>query len=208
MGILCHIGTQPGLTPAVPAPLGPGSPLPHLHWDRAHRCHICTGTGLTPATSTSTLGLGSPLPLLPWDRAHLCHICTRTGLTPATSTSTLGLGSPVPSVSAAWLAVLRMVAPLCGRPSVCARRRTARWRYLRQRASVPTTVHAIAPCRLSPCSTAACVERLAQTARPQCRSTVGRIPRSMVEPSSARHCRQHSPQWALAVRPQARALNQ
>ena len=25
------------------------SPLPRLHRDRAHRCHICTGTGPTPA---------------------------------------------------------------------------------------------------------------------------------------------------------------
>ena len=25
---------------------GLGSPLPHLHGDRAHPCHICTGTGL------------------------------------------------------------------------------------------------------------------------------------------------------------------
>jgi hypothetical protein len=28
-----------------------GSPRPHLHRDGAHRCHICTGTGLTAATS-------------------------------------------------------------------------------------------------------------------------------------------------------------
>jgi hypothetical protein len=33
-----------GLTPATSAP-GPGSPLPHLHRDRAHPCHICTGNG-------------------------------------------------------------------------------------------------------------------------------------------------------------------
>ncbi len=26
------------------------SPLPHLHRDWAHRCHICTATGLTPPT--------------------------------------------------------------------------------------------------------------------------------------------------------------
>jgi hypothetical protein len=33
-----------------------GSPLPHLHRDWAHPCHICTGTGLTPATSAPGLG--------------------------------------------------------------------------------------------------------------------------------------------------------
>ena len=36
---------------------GLGSPLPLLHRDWAHPCHICTGTGLTP-----------------------CHICTGTGV--------------------------------------------------------------------------------------------------------------------------------
>jgi hypothetical protein len=45
-----------------------GSPLPHLRRDWAHRCHICTGTGLTAATSA--LGLGSPLP-------HLHRDCTQ-----------------------------------------------------------------------------------------------------------------------------------
>ena len=37
-------------------------PLPHLHRDWAHRCHVCTRTGL--ALPTSTLKLGSPLPHL------------------------------------------------------------------------------------------------------------------------------------------------
>ncbi len=32
---------------------------PRLRHDRAHPCHICTGTGLTPPTSAP--GLGSPL---------------------------------------------------------------------------------------------------------------------------------------------------
>jgi hypothetical protein len=36
--------------------------LPHLHWDWARPCHICTGAGLAPATSAP--GLGSPLPHL------------------------------------------------------------------------------------------------------------------------------------------------
>jgi hypothetical protein len=47
---------------------GPGSPLPHLHRDRAHRCHICIGTGLT--ATTSALGPGSPLPHLHRDWVH------------------------------------------------------------------------------------------------------------------------------------------
>jgi hypothetical protein len=36
------------------------------------RCHICTGTGPTPATSAP--GLGPPLPHLHRDWAHPCHI--------------------------------------------------------------------------------------------------------------------------------------
>ena len=55
------------------------SPLPHLHRDWAHPCHICAGTGLTPATSVP--GLGSPLPHPSWDWARLCHIWTGNGLT-------------------------------------------------------------------------------------------------------------------------------
>ena len=39
---------------------GPGSLLSQLRRDCAHPCHICAGTGLTPATSAP--GLGSPLP--------------------------------------------------------------------------------------------------------------------------------------------------
>jgi hypothetical protein len=66
-----------GLAPATSAP-GLGSPRPHLHGDStsslhqhwAHPCHICTGTGHTPALAA-----------------------TGTGLTPATS-APLGLGSP------------------------------------------------------------------------------------------------------------------
>jgi hypothetical protein len=54
------------------------SQLPHLHRGWAHPCHICTGAGLTPATSAP--GLGSPLPHLHRDWAHPCHICTGAGL--------------------------------------------------------------------------------------------------------------------------------
>ena len=52
-----------------------GSPLPHLHRVRARSRHICTGTGITPATSAP--GLGSPLPHLHRDWEHSCRICTR-----------------------------------------------------------------------------------------------------------------------------------
>ncbi len=46
-------------------------PCPHRHRDWAHSCHICTGTGPTPATSAPATG---PTP---------AHICTETGPTPA-----------------------------------------------------------------------------------------------------------------------------
>ena len=82
--------------------------------------HICTGIGLTPATSAR--GLGSPLPHLRRDCAsplprlrrdwahpchlcagtvpHPCHICAGTGLTPATSAP--GLGSLLPRLRRDW----------------------------------------------------------------------------------------------------------
>ena len=53
--------------PAASVP-GPGSPRPHLHRDRAHPCHICAGTGLTPEQ-------GSPR-----DQARHRHICAGTRL--------------------------------------------------------------------------------------------------------------------------------
>jgi hypothetical protein len=56
------------------------------------RRHICTGTGLTPATSAP--GLGSPLPHLHRDWARRCHICTETGL--AAAAFAPGLGPRVP----------------------------------------------------------------------------------------------------------------
>jgi hypothetical protein len=43
------------------------------------RRHICTGPGLTPATSAP--GLDSPPPHLHRDWTHPRHICTGTGLT-------------------------------------------------------------------------------------------------------------------------------
>jgi hypothetical protein len=54
---ICASGT--GLAAATSAP-GLGSPLPHLHQDWAHPCHIRAGTGLAPATSAP--GLDSPRP--------------------------------------------------------------------------------------------------------------------------------------------------
>jgi hypothetical protein len=45
--------------------------VPHLHRDWARPCHICTGTGLAPATSAP--GLGSPLPHLHRDWAGKPH---------------------------------------------------------------------------------------------------------------------------------------
>jgi hypothetical protein len=58
-----------------------------------HPGHICTGTGLIPATSAP--GLGSPLPHLRRDWAHpLPHLCTGTGLTPAHLCRDWGLTLP------------------------------------------------------------------------------------------------------------------
>ena len=86
-------GSDAALATATSAP-GLGSPLPHLHRNWAHPCHICTGTRL--AAATSALGLGSPLPHLHRDwgsahphlhqdrtvsRARPSHICTGTGPT-------------------------------------------------------------------------------------------------------------------------------
>ena len=59
---------------------------PRPNW--AHPCHICTGTGLTPARSAP--GLNSPLPHLHRDWAH----------SPATSAP--GLGSPLPALLRDW----------------------------------------------------------------------------------------------------------
>ena len=60
-----------------------GSPCHISTGDWAHPCHVCTETGLTPATAA--LGLGSPLPQLHRDWAHPRHICTGTGLGAALS---------------------------------------------------------------------------------------------------------------------------
>jgi hypothetical protein len=50
---LCRIYAGIGPTPVTPA-TGLRPRLPHLHRGLALRCHICTGTGLTLATRTST----------------------------------------------------------------------------------------------------------------------------------------------------------
>jgi hypothetical protein len=44
--------------------------------DWAQPCHVCAGTGLSPATSAP--GLGAPLPRLRRDWAHPCHVCAGT----------------------------------------------------------------------------------------------------------------------------------
>jgi hypothetical protein len=67
-------------------------PWCHPHRDWAHPSHICTGTGLTPATSAP--GLGSPVPHLHRDWAHPCHICCGTGLTPCYICTGTGSGGP------------------------------------------------------------------------------------------------------------------
>ena len=66
-GRLVPFRFETGLAPPTSAP-GLGAPLPHLRRDWAHPCHICAGTGRTPATSgrtpaTSAPGLGSPPPV-------------------------------------------------------------------------------------------------------------------------------------------------
>ena len=50
---------------------------PHLHQDRARpcQCHICTGTGLAPATSAP--GSGSPLPVPHLHRDRVQQLCAR-----------------------------------------------------------------------------------------------------------------------------------
>jgi hypothetical protein len=136
----------------------------------AQPSHICTGTGLTPATSAP--GLGSALPHLRRDWAHPAtsapglgspnHICTGTGLTPATSAS--GLGSPnhictrtglTPATSASGLASLRRptgarhclhaIVCRCGGQRARARRRA------RGQVNLATRHRLALPCLSLPC---------------------------------------------------------
>ena len=105
---------------ATPAP-GLGAPLPHLHRDLAHpchictgtgltlpphlhrdwarRCHICVGTGLTPCHICVGTGL-TPDPMCAGTGLTPAHICAGTGLTPATSAP--GLGLPLPHLRRDW----------------------------------------------------------------------------------------------------------
>jgi hypothetical protein len=88
---------------------------PHLHRDWAHAYHICTGTGLTPATSAP--GLGSRLPHLHRDWAHPCHIFIGTGLTacrPHAGRMCAGASVPVHIGQASRGAKLRHGNPLPG----------------------------------------------------------------------------------------------
>ncbi len=52
----CHICSGTGPTARLFVSPGLGSPPPHLHRDWAWPRHICTGTGLGPATSAPGLG--------------------------------------------------------------------------------------------------------------------------------------------------------
>ena len=63
-------------------------------------CNICTGTGLTAATSAP--GLRSP-----------GHICTGTGRTPATSAP--GLGSPLPDLHRDWVQPSHICTGTCSK---------------------------------------------------------------------------------------------
>ena len=87
-------GIRPGL----------GSPLPHLHRNRARLSHTCTRTGLTPATSAP--GLGSPQPHLssaPLPQVHRA--------VPARHTRRANRRRPLPHGGATPIRVLRR----CGR---------------------------------------------------------------------------------------------
>jgi hypothetical protein len=75
-----------------------GSPLRHLRREWVHTSHICTRTGLTPATTAPQLG--SPQSHRHQRLAHPCHNSRRTGLTLATSAP--GLGSPPPHLHRDW----------------------------------------------------------------------------------------------------------
>ena len=86
------------------------------------RCHICTGTGLTPATSAP--GLGSPLPHLRRDWAHPCHIIRPFRSLPRVHPCTARAAQPV------WRArsqpTQRRAAPLPFPVLLCAARSTSR----------------------------------------------------------------------------------
>jgi hypothetical protein len=88
--------------PRLSAP-GLGPPLPHLHRDWAHPCHICTGTGFTPATSecagtaTNPCGWSAHRMALPAWRSSAAGgaISSRTAsaAAPAAATSAVGASS-------------------------------------------------------------------------------------------------------------------
>jgi hypothetical protein len=76
-----------------------GAPRPHLRRDSARRCHICAGTGPTPATSAP--GLGSPPPHL---RRNWTRPCQKSApeLGSPLPTSAPGLRSPCPHLHRDW----------------------------------------------------------------------------------------------------------
>jgi hypothetical protein len=104
----CHRAMRKSTTPCGSLQIGT---LADLLWgDWAHPCHICTGTGRTPATSA--LGLGSPQPTCAQGLDMICgHSCTKTGLAPvhicigtglAPATAAPRLGSPLPHLHWDW----------------------------------------------------------------------------------------------------------
>jgi hypothetical protein len=73
----CHICTcGTGLTRATSAPVGLGSPVPHLHRDWAHPCHICTGTGRRRTASRAVPQNGCREEAVPCAPSHRCRGCT------------------------------------------------------------------------------------------------------------------------------------
>jgi hypothetical protein len=86
--------TGTGLTAATSAS-GPGSPLPQLLQDCAHRGHICNGTG-SPQPHLRR-DWGSLLLHLRRDWARPCHICAGTGLTAAISAPALAQAHKQPT---------------------------------------------------------------------------------------------------------------
>ncbi len=100
-----------GLNPPTSA-LWLGSPRPHLHRDRAHPAHICTGTAHRGGTAQACTG--SPRSHLRRDWAQPCHICTRTGFT--APTSALGLLAQRGHICAGTGRTLLISAPGLGSP--------------------------------------------------------------------------------------------
>ena len=93
-----RVDPRTGFTPSAYLPGGPAplphlqgaglTPLPHLHQDWAHPCHICTGTA-HPGPHLHQ-DWARPRPHLYQDWACPCHICNGARLAPSTSAPGLG----------------------------------------------------------------------------------------------------------------------